>query len=73
MKNRNRFLDGEIMMDNKIGEGRESLSPFNIYYKSLLLKLSMYRPKSPTASSKPMNFSPSPQSRRKINNTKTHI
>ena len=28
----------------------------------------MYKPRSPTATNKPMNFSPSPQGRRKINN-----
>lgn len=32
----------------------------------------MYKPKSPMASSKALNFSPSPQSRRKINYTKSN-
>jgi hypothetical protein len=33
----------------------------------------MYKPKSPTASSKAVNFSPSPQSRRKNNYTKNYL
>jgi hypothetical protein len=33
----------------------------------------MYKPRSPTATNKPINFSPSPQSRRKINNNKAYI
>ncbi len=32
----------------------------------------MYKPKSPMASSKAINFSPSPQSRRKINYVKSN-
>lgn len=33
----------------------------------------MYKPKSPVAASKAINLSPSPQSKRRINNNKTHI
>lgn len=37
------------------------------------IKKGMYKPKSPVAANKSINLSPSPQSKRRVNNNKTHI